>query len=190
MSLAQKWCLLKARTKQRRLNPFLVEAGSVLDIGCGNGALAHRLKQEGISIQCVDICDKSRFDDVRPIVYDGKNLPFEDQQFQTVLLITMLHHTPNPERILGEAMRVGQRIVVMEDVYSNPLQKQLTYFVDSLVNWEFRGHPHTNKTDEGWKACFAALGWTVKDYRKDRFLFLFTQTIYQLEQMDTAIKGI
>lgn len=178
--------MLKARTKQRRLAPFLSDPGKVLDIGSGNGALVHQLKQEGIQIQSVDIRNKSRFEDVQPIVYDGMKLPFGDHEFQTALLITMLHHTRKQEQILREAMRVARELVVMEDVYRNDFQKRLTFFVDSLVNWEFNGHPHSNKSDQGWKDYFKEQGLELVAHRKERFLLCFTQTIYHLRQPEAS----
>lgn len=180
MSIVRWWCLTKARSKQDRLKAFLDNPGRILDVGCGNGALVHLLRSEGRQIEAMDVLNKSKFVEVQPLVYNGKNFPFEHQEFDTVLLITMLHHTTSPEHILKEAMRVGKELIVMEDVYRNAVQKRLTFFVDSLVNREFKGHPHTNKTDQGWKDFFAAQGWELKAYRKDRFLLFFTQTIYHL----------
>lgn len=183
MTLAQRWCLMKARSKRNRLGAFLKNPGSVLDVGCGNGALAHLLQKDGVQIETVDIVNKSIFEDLQPQVYDGKNFPFPDKSFDTVMLITMLHHTPDPEAVLREAARVGKKVIIMEDVYRNRAQKQLTFFVDSLVNWEFKDHPHTNKSDQEWRQCFEKLGWKLIAFRKDRFLLFFTQTIYHLHPM-------
>jgi len=70
-------------------------------------------------------------------LYDGKKIPYDDDSFDVALLITVLHHTPHPEKILQEAQRVAKKIVLVEDVYSTVFHKYVTYFFDSLVNFEF-----------------------------------------------------
>jgi ubiquinone/menaquinone biosynthesis C-methylase UbiE len=38
--------------------------------------------------------------DTKPVLYDGKKMPFKDNVFDAALLITVLHHTPDPESIV------------------------------------------------------------------------------------------
>lgn len=155
---------------------------SHLDVGCGNGGLCHSLKAKGYQIQPLDVKNISFFEDVQPLVYDGERFPYEDNSFDTVLIITVLHHTPEPEAILREAQRVARKkIILMEDIYRNPLQKHLTFFMDSLVNFEFDGHPHTNKNDAGWKQTFQEMGLELKSAEYMRTLVFFRQVIYVLE---------
>ena len=116
------------------------------------------------------------------MVYDGERLPFADKSFDACTIITVLHHTPDPDAILREAMRVTRkRIVIMEDIFRNPLQKQLTFFTDSLVNLEFEGHPHTNRSDAEWKETFERMGLKLV-FREDfRTLVFFRQVVYVVE---------
>ena len=128
----------------------------------------------------VDVIDKSLFPEVHPTVIDGRSLPFEDGHFRCVLLITVLHHTRSQEQLLREAARVGEEVVVMEDVYTDRVQRLFTYVFDSLINLEFLDHPRTNRDEAGWERCFVELGLRVA--RKDvaRTLLVFRQVTYTL----------
>lgn len=111
-------------------------------------------------------------------------MPYEDKTFDCALLITVLHHTPNPEEVIKEAKRVAKRVLIIEDTFSNALQEKITYFADSLVNMEFVGHPHTNKTDQGWKERFDSMGMSLDTSETWSFLLLFRQSLYFL--IDTS----
>jgi len=131
-------------------------------------------------IRPLDIADKSLFEKIKVEVYDGETFPFEDKQFDVCQLITMLHHTTNADDLIREAKRVSNRIIIMEDIYESSFQKYITWFTDSLVNWEFYGHPHTNRTDTEWKEVFEANGLTLESAEYYRFLFFFKQVTYIL----------
>lgn len=169
--------------KLDRIAAFLKSGDRVLDIGTGNGGLCRELRGRGFEVQPVDVKNISFFDDVQPLIYDGRKLPFEEGAFPVTMLITVLHHIPDPEAVLREAIRVsGGKIIVMEDIYKNPVQKYLTYFTDSLVNLEFAGHPHTNKDDEGWRQVFQESGLKLVARKEFRTLLFFRQVIYVLEK--------
>ena len=176
----RKWALGRAEVKRKRLLPFLNKGEKLLEVGAGNGALLVLLGNEGMKMQSLDIADKSLFKEVNVTVYDGEKFPFSDKQFDVCQLITMLHHTTNAEELIREAKRVSNRIMVMEDIYESPFQKYITWFTDSVVNWEFYGHPHTNLTDLDWKQLFERNGLTVETVEYYRFLLLFKQVTYVL----------
>jgi alpha-1,6-mannosyltransferase len=180
--LAQRSIPARMRIKQGRISRHLREGERVLDIGTGNGGLCLALRHEGFDVTAVDVVDMSFFPEVKPVLYDGKVLPFEDGGFDVGLLITVLHHVGEPEQVIREAMRVtGGRLVIMEDIYGNVFQKYLTFFTDSLVNLEFEGHPHANKSDREWREVFQRLGLRVV-FREDfRTLGVFRQVVYVVE---------
>ncbi len=174
--------------KLDRIAVFLKSGDQVLDIGTGNGGLCRELRNRGFEVQPVDVKNISFFDDVEPLIYNGRKLPFEDGSFSVAMLITVLHHIADPEIVLREAIRVSRgRIIVMEDIYKNPVQKYLTYFTDSLVNLEFSGHPHTNKDDAGWKQVFEDCGLRLTAREEFRTLLFFRQVIYVLEEQPVKV---
>ncbi len=181
-ALTRWWINLRAGLKVKRIKGWFSLDEQVLDIGTGNGGVAFKLYNRGVDVTTIDVKNRSRISQIQPVIYDGKHIPFSDEAFHTVMLLTVLHHTTDPETILREAKRVGKRIIVMEDIYSNTLQKWLTYGMDSLVNLEFRGHPHTNKTDAEWRRLFQELGLRVTKVRYHSVLVIFSQATYELEK--------
>ena len=179
--LERKWALRRAEVKRKRLLPFFTKGEMVLEVGSGNGALTKLFRTEGMKMSALDVADKSLFEDVTVEVYDGEKFPFGDKQFDVCQLITMLHHTTNAEELIREAKRVSHRVIIMEDIYESSFQKYITWFTDSLVNWEFYGHPHTNQTDADWKELFERNGLVVEKVEYYRFLFFFKQVTYVLK---------
>lgn len=105
-------------------------AGPVLDLGCGSGeftslALEGRI-EVGVDVNA-RVLDKAartgRYDELR--CADAAQLPFADEQFQTVLAVSVLEHLTQPSRALAEAVRVlrpGGRFVatiVLADLHDH-----------------------------------------------------------------------
>lgn len=174
--------LWDAKQKFNRLSFFLHPEDKILEIGSGLGTVTHHFKQQGLQITPLDLQDLTVIPNIKPIIYDGKKLPFADDTFDRVLILTVLHHTTNPVSVILEAARVGRQIIIIEDIYRNWLQKYLTFFVDSLVNFEFIGHPHSNQTDDQWKHIFQDLNLTISYSTSHQFLIFFRQSVYVLEK--------
>ncbi len=175
--LSKKWAV----DKYNRIENFLNKDEKILDLGAGKCALSLILKEKGYNVTPVDVKNLSLTDEIKPIIYDGKNLPFADKSFDTVLLLTVLHHIPEPEKVLKECKRVADKIIIIEDIYKNQIQKYLTYFTDSLFNFEFSGHPHSNKQDCEWRDLFAELNLELRYSDQKQLLLFFTQVLYHLE---------
>ena len=151
----------RVNIKVQQIIKNLHHESKVLDVGCGNGLLCKGLMDACYDVTPVDIQNNSFLAEVKPILYDGETLPFDDNQFDTVLLVTVLHHARFPERLLSEGARVATKLIVIEEVFSSLPGKYWAFFIDSLFNFEFRGHPHTNKTNLQWLRVFAEMDLTV-----------------------------
>ncbi|MCB9683006.1 MAG: class I SAM-dependent methyltransferase [Alphaproteobacteria bacterium] len=162
------------------VTPWLRPDDRVLDLGTGSGAVCAALRELGHDVVAVDLEDHTlRSVGVR--IADGTALPFPDDAFDVVLLLTVLHHADDPDRMLGEAARVARRaVVVMEDVHHHPLQRWWTTLADSLSTLDLAGHPHHNRDDAGWRAAFARHGLRVAADRHVRTLGVFAQAVYAL----------
>jgi 2-polyprenyl-3-methyl-5-hydroxy-6-metoxy-1,4-benzoquinol methylase len=130
---------------------------TILDIGSGNGLITKILREKNYIVTPLDIHEGQYDDSVKPIIYDGKKMPFANKSFDTGILLTILHHTTNQEEIILEAARACHQLIVMEDIYKNQLQKYYTFLLDSFVNLFYSPCPHTNRTDKEWKALFSKL---------------------------------
>lgn len=173
----------RAVKKINLINPEINQRGSVLDIGSGNCGVVKVLLENGLDVTASDIRNLSFYPEVKPIIFRENKLPFGDKSFDTVMLLTVLHHVNQDEQIslLKEARRLGNKILVMEDVYSSPLQRRLTFFMDSLVNWEFVGHPHSNRSKEEWRQLFHDLGFSIENEIPSKVIGFFDQVIFVLK---------
>jgi SAM-dependent methyltransferase len=98
----------------------------VLDLGAGNGWVAHRLASFGHRVVAVDLIDDEvdglgacrHYPVAFPAVQaDFVALPFEPSQFDLAIFGASLHYAPRPERALAEARRMlaeGGAIVIMD----------------------------------------------------------------------------
>ncbi|MFH1971104.1 MAG: methyltransferase domain-containing protein [Patescibacteria group bacterium] len=118
---------------------------------------------------------------MKTIIYNKKKIPYKDNSFDVALILTVLHHTPDPIKIIKEAKRVAKRIIIVEDVYENNFQKLLTFVVDSIINFEFFKHPHSNKSDNEWIQLFKNMGLKLLHKKKKRFDSIFLHSVYYLE---------
>ena len=174
--------LWDAKFKIERISEYLSPKDKILDIGTGPGSVCLLMNGDGYNVTPIDVIDQTLSPEIVPDIYNGKKLPYNNSSFDTALILTVLHHTSNPEEILLEAKRVADKIIIIEDIYTNPIQRYLTYFVDSIVNMEFSGHPHSNKSDNEWKEVFLELGLKLKAAKYSRFLLFFRQATYYLEK--------
>ncbi|MEB3983905.1 class I SAM-dependent methyltransferase [Mycobacterium sp. 663a-19] len=102
----------------------IVEAASVLDLGCGTGAMAGSFRPEtyvGVDLNADYVAraraTKSRY---RFEVADGRSLPFADGSFDAVLINGVIHHLDDAtaQSFLQESRRVlmpGRGVLVITE---------------------------------------------------------------------------
>lgn len=164
------------------ISEYLNEGESILDVGCGTCNISKRLQERGFKVTGVDVTDISIHREIEPIIYDGGTFPFKNNSFDVAIIITVLHHIENPEKMLAEMKRVAKRIIIVEDIYESNWQKYLTYVMDSVINFEYFGHPHTNKSDKEWKRTFKNMGLKLLDSKYESFWRYFRSGIYHLKK--------
>ena len=176
--------ILKIRAKDlaSTVSPYLHNDELILDIGPASCTVTEALIKQGLKVIPADIENFSIVDSILPTLYDGHKLPFKDNQFNTSLILFVLHHTPDPAEILAEAKRVSKRIVVFEDIVTSPSHKTLTAALDSLINLEFFDQPHTNKRDDEWLSLFSNLGLKVLDSKYQSSTVIMRHALYFLEK--------
>ncbi|NHK31930.1 MAG: class I SAM-dependent methyltransferase [Asgard group archaeon] len=175
----------RAKRIINRINRYFKKSDRILDIGSGLGTICSKLLKRKHKITPLDIKDLSIYDNVKTIIYNGIEIPFKRNHFDVAFLLLVLHHTPNPKKILIEAKRVVKRIIITEDVYSNVFQKYLAFFWCSLLNLDFFRHPHSNKTDSEWRELFRELNLKLIDVKYHRSVIpIVKQVTYFLNDSD------
>jgi SAM-dependent methyltransferase len=126
----------RAKRVAGALAALIGPAGSLLDIGCGDGTVAKGIAAEiGARVVAgVDVLIRPEVAiDVRP--YDGVHLPFPDGAFEAVVLADVLHHCAEPITVLREALRVASRVVAVKDHFCfGPLSDKLLLWMDVIGN--------------------------------------------------------
>ncbi len=119
-----------------KLRGFLNGEKTILDIGCGNGRLSKKIQDQfDFRIQGVDVVLPEN--ELIPVsIFDGKNLPFENNSFDSVFLIDVLHHTENSSILFSEALRVARHSIIIKDhYYENSLDKTVLKLADVAGNF-------------------------------------------------------
>jgi SAM-dependent methyltransferase len=157
-----------AASARRRLAQLLAGlGGSLLDVGCGPGALWPRLAEcrpgvwwAGADVTAEMVAVAHRLFPAVPVMRaDGGSLPFASRSFDVVLLRHVLEHLPGwlMEATLGEAARVARRVVVV------------AFYVKPLVGGVPRsrrvgdGFLETQWTREAVERPIAGRGWRVRE---------------------------
>ncbi|HZR33593.1 MAG TPA: methyltransferase domain-containing protein [Terriglobales bacterium] len=168
----------RAETIKAQIEPYL-EGDSLLDIGCGNGMVADLIKDHFTKDE-VQLVDVKRYLPSRlrrqlsfTEYQEGEPLPFS-KQFDTVLLLTVLHHSRNPRRLLKLAWGItAKKLIIIESVVgihvlvknakyelvNSPIEIQVGYaaFVDWFYNRVLHNDvpvPYNFTTPEMWKSEF------------------------------------
>ncbi len=113
----------------------LAEPASLLDVGCGEGVLAHRWAQrlgEQRRVVGIDLEEDSiqagwaqhQAPNLEYQVMRAENLPFAEGEFDLASAIEVLEHVPDPEHTVAEMARCAQRHLLVS-VPREPLWRML-----------------------------------------------------------------
>ena len=129
---------------------------SVLDVGCGNGYIAHHLSALlGARVLGIDLNEGAE----APIDFkrfDGRQFPVAGQSFDATLFCYVLHHAQELDVIMNELRRVlrkGGAAVVYEDVPACWWDRIVCRIHD--IKWRKRTGPCTFRTTLQWRDVFA-----------------------------------
>ena len=145
------------------IEPHIQADHSVLDIGAWDCLLSRELRdRKGCRVEAVDVVDKNRTD-IPFRTFDGRALPHsDDEQFDRVLLLYVLHHSADDSALLREARRVlapGGRVLIGEDMVETRAQRRVTIgFHIWLMTFTFMGWKGKFRKLDAWRERFAAAG--------------------------------
>jgi len=171
------------------IGPFLKTGERVLDIGAGGGWSGELIsKEKGVEMQLLDVEDFNR-SKLSLALYDGKNIPFPDNSFDSSLLVFVLHHCKDPLVVLKEAIRVTKkRIIIHEDTYTSSFDRALVCTSDFISNFFFlltnpvkMNMPYNYREVADWERVFHDLGLRVVSKRVTTH-FMTKHVLFVLEK--------
>ena len=121
-----RWRELGARGKADHVEALVARAslpaGSLVEVGCGDGALLAELATRGlggslagydISAAALELARGRAIPRVGTLeVFDGVRLPLPDRAFDLGVLSHVLEHVEGPRRLLREVARVARAVIV------------------------------------------------------------------------------
>jgi SAM-dependent methyltransferase len=149
------------------LTPHIGDARTALDVGSSIGMLAREIQDRtGTNFTGVDI---HIFGETWiPVThYDGRKLPFDDNSFDVVTIVDVLHHTEDPRGLLTEAKRVARdRVLIKDHYFENKIDKVMLKLIDYLGNRPYGiVLPYNFLSLEEWLALFRDLGLRIIEER-------------------------
>jgi ubiquinone/menaquinone biosynthesis C-methylase UbiE len=150
---------------------MLPTGSRVLDVGCGNGYIAHHLSSLlRADVAGIDLKYKTE-SAISYRQYNGGRFPIKDESFDAALLCYVLHHTQDITIVLTELRRVlrnGGLAVVYEDVPETSWDRFMCALHDR--KWRNRTGPCTFRSEEEWRVVFDSAGFEiVKERRLSRW---------------------
>jgi ubiquinone/menaquinone biosynthesis C-methylase UbiE len=167
----------KAQNVFRRIGPH-IKGRKILDVGVGVGGISSYLRQNDFDVTGIDVKNLSIIIESSPKIYNGEKMPFENNEFDTAIIVHVLHHCRDNIKVLAEAKRVAKRVIVVEDTYRNKLEKTIVSFNDNFANFEFYQHKYL--TAEEWKGAIAKEGWSLvhmESYTEFTYGYLYSRYV-------------
>jgi len=144
----------------------LQPGADVLDVGCGNGFIAHHLTGLlGKPVVGIDV-GESTTAQIKYLPYDGRHFPVRDQSFDAVLLCYVLHHAHDAQLVLNEVSRVlrhGGLAIIYEDIPSLWWDRIVCWTHDR--QWRGRTGSCTFQLAHGWRKTFDLAGFEIVNER-------------------------
>jgi SAM-dependent methyltransferase len=154
----------------RAVAPHVAPGARVLDVGAWDCRLGAALRdRHGARVVCTDVVDKNRTD-VELRIMRGTTLPVaDDERFDVVTLLYVLHHAADDRAVLREARRVlapDGVVLVGEDRVETVAERIRTVaFHVWLLMFTFMGWKGRFRRQAAWRARFAEAGLAVREHR-------------------------
>jgi len=156
------------------IEPLIPSNASVLDLGCGDGIVSHKIVQERGDIELFGVDVLLRSSSFFPSVsFDGCKLPFGTGEFDVVMLIDVLHHTRDVSAIFLEAARVSKEHLLIKDHLADRiLAKPTLRFMDIVGNLRYGvSLPFIYLSKSDWLELFQDFDLKIEEWNQDLGLY-------------------
>ena len=167
--LQRRWHRERRRRKVGRAYDMALEIARliptnsrVLDVGCGNGFIAHHLAAAAeANVIGIDL-EAATEAGINYRQFDGKHFPVANKSVDAVLLCYVLHHAQDIDMVMSELERVlndGGVAVVYEDIPVAWWDRFICWTHN--LKWRNRTGPCTFRSDHEWRALFNLKGFEI-----------------------------
>jgi ubiquinone/menaquinone biosynthesis C-methylase UbiE len=126
----------------RMFPPF--EGMAVLDVGCGTGVHLERYQKAGCSVFGIDlspamleVARKRLGEGANLQIGDASNMPYPDNEFDLIIMSTVLHEMPNSVRlaVINETQRILKEDgrILLIDFHPGPIRPLKGWLYKSLI---------------------------------------------------------
>jgi ubiquinone/menaquinone biosynthesis C-methylase UbiE len=158
--------LQHVKPRFEKIKPYII-GKKVLDLGAGNGLLALEVKNQlDKEVVLVDIVDYN-YTDLPLILYNPEDkIPLADEEVDTTILYTVLHHASDPKHLLEEATRVTKQRLVIKEAYIDEEDIRMAnsffdWFYNRVIGDEDITVPLNFLKLEEWKKLLKSYGFDV-----------------------------
>lgn len=103
--------------------------GSILDLGCGDGSIDRLLAEcspkrqiTGVDLEAHEQWGLKKPSNLKFQASSIYDLPFEPKSFDIVIMKDVLHHMPDPDKVLREVSKLAKKqVVIIEANRYNPI---------------------------------------------------------------------
>jgi ubiquinone/menaquinone biosynthesis C-methylase UbiE len=158
----------RVRVLGEHLLALIPSGSSVLDVGCGDGALDAWLQANETDLQIRGVDVFVRPEAAIPVeAFDGRRLPHPDGCFDLVMMVDVLHHAEDALALLREAARVARRGIVIKDHNREGVLAFATLCLMDFVGNAYEGaiQKYRYWSKREWGEVFRSAGLKVLSYR-------------------------
>lgn len=182
----QEVALKRAMEIVEPILPWMMNSdGKILDFGCGLGHAGYLISQQtGRPVEYYDV-RKYPYppEGVEIKVFDGKKLPCDDGEFDTSLVVFVMHHVPNPPDSLKEVVRVSKRyVLICEDLMRSKREMIVEAIKDTIANFFLPHMTLQYRIESDWEKMFEEMGLKIekKTYFQTKYIFNFKHVAWLL----------
>lgn len=153
---------------------LIPENATVLDVGCGDGNIDRLImeKRPDIKVEGIDILQRQKTH-IRVTSFDGEHIPFENDAFDVVMFIDVIHHASRQLVLLEEAKRVSKKYLLIKDHTKNGW---LAYSTLKFMDWVGNRHhgvvlPYKYWTYEEWVDVIDKLSFGIEYWGSKLYLY-------------------
>lgn len=183
----------RVRVLSNQIAAILPRNVRVLDVGCGDGTLTASIKQKRPDLDMIGIDVLVRKETrIRVNTFDGMRIPYDDDSFDVVMFVDVLHHTGDPAILLREAARTASKAIVIKDhTLTGVLARPTLRFMDWVGNARHGVTlPYNYWTRRQWVATCEQLGLAIGVWRGDLGIYswpatwLFDRSLHFVARLD------